>query len=104
MRSVSSRPRWLQLSPPSLLLYTPSPTDTLLRTHDSPVPTQTVSGLDGSIATAPIDCVCLSNVAFQLMPPSSDLHTPPDALPTHSVSFSPCRPSIAATRPLVVAG
>ena len=39
----------------------PSPIETELRVQASPVPTQTVFGFDGSIATAPIDWTgCLS--------------------------------------------
>src|SRR6266513_6521919 len=44
IRSESSRPINFQVSPASVVLYRPVPTDTLLRVHDSPVPTQTVSG------------------------------------------------------------
>src|SRR5882762_9731382 len=54
MCSLSFRPILVQFSPPSVDLYTPSPTDTLLRVHGSPVPTQTVFGCEGSMATAPI--------------------------------------------------
>jgi hypothetical protein len=60
----------------------PSPTDTLLRTHDSPVPTQTVFGFFGSIRMSPIDGLYLSNTGLNLTPPSSDFHTPPAAAPT----------------------
>ncbi len=34
----------------------PSPIDTLLRVHASPVPTQRVEGCEGSSASEPIDC------------------------------------------------
>src|SRR5580692_10822217 len=56
MCSLSFRPTLVQFSPPSVDLYTPSPTDTLLRVQASPEPTQTIFEFDGSIATAPIDC------------------------------------------------
>src|SRR5215472_9817382 len=46
--SESGSPTASQLSPPSRERYTPVPTETLLRTHDSPVPTHTVFGFDGS--------------------------------------------------------
>src|SRR5271165_754742 len=83
----------------------PSPTDTLLRIHDSPVPTQTFFGLEGSIATAPIDCTsCRSNTGLNVVPPLIDFHTPPLAEPTNKVMrpfwFTP---STAAIRPLMVA-
>ncbi len=43
----------------------PSPIETLLRVHDSPVPTHTVFGFFGSIATAPIDWTgCLSKTGL----------------------------------------
>ena len=61
----------------------PSPTDTELRIHASPVPTQTLLLLLGSIAIAPIDWTgCLSNTGLNVVPPSCDFHTPPDAAPT----------------------
>src|SRR5437879_13051035 len=85
----------------------PLPTETELRVHDSPVPTQMIFGLDGSIVIAPIDLTgCLSNTGLKVVPPSSDFHTPPDAEPTSSVilpSFS-WRPATAAIRPDMVAG
>src|SRR6478736_9590369 len=84
----------------------PSPTETELRVHPSPVPTRTVLGLFGSSASAPIDCTdCLSNTGLNVVPPSSDFHTPPDAAPTNSVvrPSSSWRAAIAAIRPLIVA-
>ena len=70
----------------------PSPIETELRVHASPVPTQIVFGFDGSIAIAPIDCTgCLSNTGLNVVPPSSDCHTPPDAAPTKSVVLPPSR-------------
>ena len=65
----------------------PSPIETLLRTHVSPVPTQTFLGFDGSTATAPIDCTfCSSNTGLKVVPPSVDFHTPPLAEPTNTVT------------------
>src|SRR5438132_13844358 len=83
----------------------PSPTETLLRTQDSPVPTQTISGFEESIATAPIDCTSWrSKTGLKVVPPFTDFQTPPLAEPTNIVS----RPllttaSNAAVRPLIVA-
>src|ERR1700722_1696685 len=83
----------------------PSPIETLLRVHHSPVPTQIVFGACGSIAIAPIDCdVCLSNTGLNVVPPFTDFHTPPLAAPMYTVK----RPSSftavsAATRPLIAA-
>ena len=47
----------------------PSPIDTLLRVHDSPVPTQTFFEFFGSSAMAPIDCTaCSSNTGRYRVP------------------------------------
>src|SRR3954468_8667872 len=83
----------------------PSPIDTLLRIHDSPVPTQTTLGFLGSIVTAPIDCTgCLSNTGLNVVPPFTDFHTPPLAEPTYMVSRAPsCTAASAAIRPLIAA-
>src|SRR5215831_12658297 len=84
----------------------PSPIDTELRVQDSPEPTQTVFGLFGSSAIEPIDCTgCLSNTGWNVVPPSSDFHTPPDAAPTNTVvrPSSSWRAAIAAMRPLIAA-
>src|SRR5712671_234630 len=83
----------------------PSPTETLFRVQDSPVPTHTVFGACGSMAIAPIDCTgCLSNTGLYVVPPFTDFQTPPLAAPTYTVS----RPSsltavTAAIRPLIAA-
>src|SRR5881396_3177938 len=80
--------------------------DTLLRVHDSPVPTQTFFEFFGSSAMAPIDCTaCSSNIGRYRVPLSSDFQMPPLAAPTKSVilpdgSFTP---AIAEMRPLIVA-
>src|SRR5436190_9852264 len=105
MCSVSFRPTLVQFSPPSVDLYTPSPTETLFRTHDSPVPTQTMLEFVGSIATAPMDCTASrSKTDLKVVPPFTDFQTPPLAEPTNTVSlpFSSTA-STAATRPLMVA-
>src|SRR5512146_1706755 len=83
----------------------PSPMDTELRTQDSPVPTQTVFGLVGSMVIAPIDCTgSLSNTGLKVVPPFWDFHTPPLAAPTSSVRRSPsCTAARAAMRPLMAA-
>src|SRR5256885_13228416 len=60
--------------------YMPSPIEIWLRTHGSPVPTQTTFGSEGAIATPPIDCeVCPSKIDSQYTPPSVVFHSPPDA-------------------------
>src|SRR5580658_9558648 len=105
MCSLSFRPTFVQFSPPSVDLYTPSPTDTLLRVQPSPEPTQTVFEFDGSIATAPIDCTSSrSNTGLNVVPPFTDFHTPPLAAPTNKVMRpSSSTASTAAMRPLMVA-
>src|SRR5215472_15302373 len=82
----------------------PSPIETELRVHDSPEPTQTVFGLFGSSAIAPIDWTgCLSNTGWNVVPPSSDFQTPPEAAPTNTVvrPSSSWRAASAAMRPLI---
>src|SRR5437867_10449784 len=84
----------------------PSPIETLLRAHDSPVPTQMFLEFFGSIAIAPMDCTgCSSKTGRKRVPPSSDFQMPPLAAPTKRVilpegSFTP---AIAEIRPLIVA-
>src|SRR5439155_7196135 len=101
-----STPPWFQVSPPSVDLYIPVPIDTLLRVHDSPVPTQTFLSLVGSIVIAPMDCTnCSSKTGRYRVPPSSDFQTPPLAAPTNSVIFPEGSfvPVIAEIRPLIAA-
>src|SRR3954464_13952079 len=83
----------------------PSPYETELRVHDSPVPTHTVFGFFGSMAMAPIDCTgCLSKTGLNVVPPLTDFQTPPLAAPTYSVMrFASCTASIAAMRPDIAA-
>src|SRR5215467_1914557 len=83
----------------------PSPTETELRIHASPVPAQTTFGSFGSIASAPIDCTsCLSNIGWNVVPPFCDFHTPPLAAPTYTVRRSPsCTAATDVTRPDIAA-
>src|SRR5271156_596717 len=83
----------------------PSPIETLLRVHDSPVPTQIVLGASGSIAIAPIDCtVCLSNTGLKVVPPFTDFQIPPLAAPMYTLSLPSSFTAVRAdTRPLMVA-
>src|SRR3954471_16242534 len=83
----------------------PSPTDVELRVQPSPVPTQIVFGFVGSIVTAPIDCTfCLSKTGLNVVPPSCDFHTPPDAAPTKTTVLPPSlRAGTAETRPDIAA-
>src|SRR4051794_33932405 len=83
----------------------PSPYETELRVHDSPVPTHTVFAFFGSMAIAPMDCTgCLSKTGLKVVPPLTDFQTPPLAAPTYSVMrFASCTASIAAMRPDIAA-
>src|ERR1039458_8692244 len=79
--------------------------ETLLRTQVSPVPTQTILGLPGSMATAPMDCtVWLSNTGWKLVPAFTDFQTPPLAEAAKTVRRPPSlTASSAAMRPLIMA-
>src|SRR4051812_14627950 len=83
----------------------PSPMDTELRVQDSPVPTQITLGSVGSKARAPIDCTgFLSKIGLNVVPPSSDFQTPPEAAPTRTMVLpSWLRAATAETRPLIAA-
>src|SRR5579864_1243863 len=83
----------------------PSPTETLFRVQLSPVPTQTILWLEGSMVTAPMDCTsCLSKTGLKVVAPLRDFHTPPLAAPTKTVTLPPSSTaSMAATRPLMAA-
>src|SRR5207244_9345539 len=84
----------------------PSPIETLLRVHDSPVPTQMFLEFFGSIAIAPMDCTgCSSKTGRYRVPPSSDFQMPPLAAPTKSVILpeGSLAPAMAETRPLIAA-
>src|SRR4029077_21039231 len=80
--------------------------DTLLRVHDSPVPTQTFFEFFESSAIAPMDCTaCSSNIGRYRVPLSSDFQTPPLAAPTNSVILpdGSCTPTMHEIRPLIAA-
>src|SRR5690349_11114002 len=83
----------------------PSPMETLFLVQLSPVPTQTVLWLEGSIVTAPIDCtLSRSNTGLNVVAPLIDFQTPPLAEPAKTVIFPfSSTASIAAMRPPMVA-
>src|SRR5437762_9126552 len=106
MRSDFSRPECVHVSPPSVDLYIPLPIETLLRVHDSPVPTQTFFEFFGSSAIAPIDCTgCSSKTGRYRVPLSSDFQAPPLAEPTNNVILpeGSRTPAMAEMRPLIAA-
>ena len=57
MDCVSRRPLCVNVLPPSVDLYIPSPNEELWRLFGSPVPTYRMSALDGAMAMSPIECV-----------------------------------------------
>src|SRR5438128_9923598 len=80
--------------------------ETVLRIHDSPVPTQTFFEFFGSSAIAPMDCTgCSSKTGRNRVPLSSDFQTPPLAAPTKTVILPEGSrvAAIAEIRPLIVA-
>src|SRR5216684_3599834 len=83
MCRVASRPRLRQLRPPSSERYTPSPWETLLRMHASPVPAYTTSGCELETATAPTAAVLKnpSETFSQCEPPLVVFQTPPPQPP-----------------------
>src|SRR6476646_150976 len=79
--------------------------ETLFLVQLSPVPTQTILWLEGSMVTAPMDCAgSPSNTGLNVVAPLMDFHTPPLADPPKTVilRFSSTA-SIAAMRPPMVA-
>ena len=83
MWRVSVSPRWLQVSPASVDLYTPAPHGELCRLLASPVPIQTMSGSDGATVTSPIELTCSSsNNDCQVVPRLVVFHRFPEATPT----------------------
>src|SRR6266480_5176161 len=97
---VSARPRKVHVRPPSVVLKTPSPWETLPRIAYSPVPTYTTSGFDSLTPIAPIvPPKYLSLAGSHVWPPSLDLKTPPPVVPIqYSLGREP-EPATATVRP-----
>ena len=74
---------FVQVAPESVERYTPSPWETLLRMHASPVPAYTTDGSASATARAPMAEVRKkpSDVLRQYVPPSVDFQTPPAHAP-----------------------
>src|SRR5206468_3485259 len=104
MARVSWRPRYVQVSPPSVERYTPPPHEELWRLLFSPVPAQMIFESRSKIASAPnVLSACLPNTSFQVTPLLTDFQMPPDAAPTYrmagffgSIWMSWMRPPLAA--------
>src|SRR6188768_2096318 len=103
---VSVRPTCWKVVALSVDLYIPTPVYELRKMFDSPVPTQTMSGLDGATATAPIAVeAALSKTACHVCPRSSEAHKPPQQLPAYSRREVPrSATATSATRPLILVG
>src|SRR5688572_12327097 len=66
---VSRSPTCVNVRPPSVERYMPSPNDELCRLFASPVPTYTTFGFDGATSTAPTDdVVYVSKIGSNVVP------------------------------------
>src|SRR4051812_15717623 len=79
--------------------------ETLFRTQLSPVPVHRVLELDGSMATAPVDCTSgRSKTDLKVVPPLIDFQTPPLAEAAKTVNRPSSATAVtAAIRPLISA-
>ena len=100
MCSEFGSPMFFHDFPPSVLLYTPSPKAIWRPPTFSPLPTQTVLGLLGSMVTQPAAKVpCPSKIDCQVVPAFSVFQTPEEAVATYQrLSFSGCM-AISEIRP-----
>ena len=81
MTWVSFRPMNAHVSPPSVDLKMPPPGEIEFRESSSPVPTQTMSGLDGAIARSPIEITRSSVQSCRNVVPLFVVFQMPDAAP-----------------------
>src|SRR5437868_3208377 len=82
MDCVSRRPICVNVFPPSVDLYIPSPNEEDWRLFDSPVPTYRMSGFEGEIAMSPIECVVyVSKIGVKDVPLLVVFQMPPVAKP-----------------------
>src|SRR5260370_42394957 len=103
MCRVPSSPILFQVFPPSSDLYAPSPQEELWRLFGSPLPTHTTDGSDGAIARSPIvDTPSLSNTGSHVVPLLVVFHTPPEAVPTYTMSgFLSTTPKSTMAPPMI---
>src|SRR5437773_288968 len=105
MCSDSLSPTFCQVRPPSVDLYTPSPNETERCALPSPLPTQIVLELRGSMTTVPTEYdASLSKTGVQVVPELVVFQTPPDAAAMNQVCLFRGSTAISATRPDVAAG
>src|SRR5215831_1424324 len=105
MCSELSRPTRVNVSPPSVDLYTPSPYVALRGFEFSPVPSQTMSEFLGSITTQHmLNEPPLSNTECHVLPRLSLFHNPPTADATKYLVGLFGSTSTSATRPVLSVG
>src|SRR6185295_421053 len=95
--SELAKPMCVHVFPASVDLYIPSPGMMLPRMHDSPMPMNTMSGLDSDTATAPTDelLICPSVTGAQFSPASVVFHSPPPTAPKYASLGRPFTPDTA---------
>src|SRR5262245_55598596 len=105
MCSELSRPTRVNVSPPSVDLYTPSPYVALRGFEFSPVPSQTMSEFFGSITTQHmLNEPPLSNTECHVLPRLSLFQSPPTADATKYLVGLFGSTSTSATRPVLSVG
>src|SRR5215475_5810486 len=103
-RSLCS-PMFFHVSPPSRLLYTPSPKLTLRWDWFSPVPSQITLDTLGSIVTQPSEYEPYeSKIGRNDVPWFVVFHNPPDAAATYHTLLSRGSTAMSAIRPVVRLG
>src|SRR5262245_49015715 len=101
----SFNPIFVQVFPPSVDLYTPLPQDELWRLFCSPVPTHTMSGLEGAMVTSPIElCASLSKSGSHVVPLFMVFHNPPEAVATYMMCGLLSTTAKSSMRPPIIAG
>src|SRR5687767_10973781 len=96
----SRKPRKSHVRPPLVVFHNPSPCAVLPRMQVSPPPTQTMSGLRGSTAIAPmVPPKWRSLIGVQVSPPSVVFMTPPPVVPNQYSLGRATDPLTATDRP-----
>ena len=100
IRYESPSPMLVQLRPPSVDRYTPSPQELARVLAGSPVPTQTTSGSDGATATAPVEAEpSVLKMGSYVVPWLVVFQTPPPAVVRYWVLGSDSTPTTVHARP-----
>src|SRR5215831_5068400 len=83
----------------------PSPQEELWRLFGSPLPTQTTEGSEGAMAMSPmVETPSLSKTGSQVVPLLVVFQTPPEAVPTYTVSGLLSTTAKSSMRPPITAG